>query len=158
MDFDHISVNVQSLQTFEGSSNGHLLDLSHATHWKLLRPKRTLGRCFDQRIPWNTLCIYAYVFTRGLETKWPNSDHFATNPMHIGGRCEWPNTCTVFQSHKSSPSLFAEIGQKLVSVDQKVVMTMMWCLLKGFNKLLLLLLLSRAVVKQLGVDPTWKLI
>ena len=60
-------------------------------------------------------------FTCGLQTQYTWFRRiFPQN--HVNNHCEWPNIV----SEARIESLFVENGQKMTSVDQKVVMVMMW--------------------------------
>ena len=84
--------------------------------WRYFRPKSPLR--------WTPIRRSRVVFRHNI----PDSDEFSPQ-NHVNNHCEWPN---IVSEARIEP-LFVENGQKLTSVDQKVVMVMMWWFLTRFN-------------------------
>ena len=76
--------------------------------WRYFRPKSPLR--------WTPIRRSHVVFRHNI----PDSDEFSPQ-NHVNNHCEWPN---IVSEARIEP-LFVENGQKLTSVDQKVVMVMM---------------------------------
>ena len=77
--------------------------------WRYFRPKSPLR--------WTPIRRSLAVFRHNI----PDSDEFSPQ-NHVNNHWEWPNIV----SEARIESLFVENGQKMTSVDQKVVMVMMW--------------------------------
>ena len=83
--------------------------------WRYFRSKSPLR--------WTPIRRSRVVFRHNI----PDSDEFSPQ-NHVNNHCEWPN---IVSEARIEP-LFVENGQKLTSVDQKVVMVMMWWFLTRF--------------------------
>ena len=97
--------------------------------WRYFRPESPLR--------WTPIRRSRVVFGHNI----PDSDDcFPQN--HVNNHCEWPN---IVSEARIEP-LFVENGQKMTSVDQKVVMVMMWWFLTPGHTILYFVL-SRVMVK-----------
>ena len=97
--------------------------------WRYFRPKSPLR--------WTPIRRSRVVFRHNI----PDSDEFFPQ-NHVNNHCEWPNIV----SEARIESLFVENGQKMTSVDQKVVMVMMWWFWFLIHTILYFVL-SRVMVK-----------
>ena len=84
--------------------------------WRYFWPKSPLR--------WTPIRRSRVVFRHNI----PDSDEFSPQ-NHVNNHCEWPN---IVSEARIEP-LFVENGKKLTSVDQKLVMVMMWWFLTRFN-------------------------
>ena len=87
--------------------------------------KGPFGRYFRPKSPlrWTPIRRSRVVFRHNI----PDSDGFFPQ-NHVNNHCEWPN---IVSEARIEP-LFVGNGQKLTSVDQKVVVVMMWWFLTRF--------------------------